>query len=95
MMRNVCFKISVLMVLCLFFAVETGASLGSSKVVADPNADCYQPGENRTLCFLVTNSSPDGEVITDIDLGFPGDWTVMDCCRDGEVCPVNEGYVRA
>ena len=95
MMRHVCSAVSVLMVLCLFFAAEINANLGPSKVVLDPSADCYQPGENKTLCFLVTNSSPDGETITDIDLGFPADWTVMDCCREGEVCPVNEGYVRA
>jgi len=94
MMRHVCFVVSVLMVLCLCLTSETGASLGPSKVILDPSADCYQSGEKKTLCFLVTNSSPDGEVIADIDLGFPEDWTVMDGCREGEVCPVNEGYVR-
>lgn len=93
-MKHVCFKIYVLMALCLFLTAEVSANLGPSRVVVDPGADCYQPGENKRICFLVTNSSPDGEVITDIDLGFPGDWTVMDCCRDGDACPVNEGYVR-
>jgi len=82
------------MALCLFFTAQASASLGASKVVLDPSADCYQPGESKTLCFLVSNDSPDGEAIADIDLGFPGDWTVLDCCRQGEVCPVNEGYVR-
>ncbi len=94
MRRRVCCTIGILMGLSLFFLAEAGAGLGPSKAVLDPGAGCYQPGEPETLCFLITNNSPDGEAIVDIDLGFSGDWIVMDCCRQGEVCPVDEGYVR-
>ncbi|MBW2202752.1 MAG: hypothetical protein JRF52_01305 [Deltaproteobacteria bacterium] len=94
MRRRVCSAIGILMALWLFFTAQASASLGPSKVVLDPSANCYQPGESKTLCFLVSNESPDGEAIADIDLGFPGDWTVLNCCRQQEVCPMNAGYVR-
>jgi len=95
MMRHVCFTISVLMFLCLFLAPETSADLGPSTLVMESGSECYQPGGDKALCFQVANSSPDGETITDVDLAFPEDWTVTDCCREGEVCPVNGGYIRS
>ena len=95
MMRYLFFMIGVLMGFGPFFTSGASADLGPSDVVLHPGKDCYEAGEKKTLCFLVTNASPDGEAIADVDLGFPGDWTVLDCCRQGEVCTVNERYVRS
>ncbi len=66
MRRRVYLVIGVLMALSLFFSAEVSASLGPSKAVLDPSADCYQPGESKTLCFLVSNDSPDGEAIAGV-----------------------------
>ena len=95
MRRRFYWVMGFLWVLPLLFAGVVSADLGLSKTVLDPSANCYSPGETKTLCFLVTNDSPDGEAITDVDLGFPEDWTVLKCCLEKESCPVDDtGYVR-
>jgi hypothetical protein len=58
-------------------------------------ADCYQPGQTRTMCFTVQNGSQDNEWLDRVRLTFPdllGPWTVA--CQyqdafDSSGAPVN------
>lgn len=60
----------------LFMPVHASADLGASDVQLMGGSNCYVPGETTTICFLVTNDSPDTEGIKIVGLTFPTGWTL-------------------
>ena len=72
--------------LCFFWVLcspATGMAAAGFETDVDLNitGDCYQPGQNPTICFSVTNNS-DGEGIDHLALIFPDSWLLTLSLKD-------------